>query len=194
MNNPFNVSDTLNPSDFKLYNHVDCGVVVLKKDKRATIAYVNDAFAEMLGTTKNLLVNRSLDSITVNKQPHYRATARFARTGTKIGRKMKGGRSVDAIIQEGKRKGRLIPVTVWKMENHRDYLLGYVRKSTRFEQVIENASFNPVVDNLWKPTARFFLSGKRRPFYTSLASVLLPYVLAKHPEILDIIRRLFPVL
>jgi len=191
MANPF-ASDTLNPADFDIYKSVDSGVVILKKDKRATISFVNDVFAAYLGTTPHLLINRGLDSIAINKRPHYTNTVEFSKNGTTVGRKMRGGRSVDAIIQQGEKKGKPIALTIYHMENHKDYFLGYVRPSTRLEQVIEAATLNPVVDRAWKPIARFFLSGKFRPFVTSLASILIPYLLAQQPELLSIIRSLFP--
>lgn len=187
---------SVNLNLFKVYDDVDRGVVAIAKDRESTILYCNRLFSGFLGTDPHMLQGRSLNKISVNEVPHSVRTQEFAKLGhsTSLGRTMLGGISVDGIIQEGPNKGTLVSLNVEQIESYSDFMLGYVRVSTRLEQVIQTVTLNPVVDMAWKPIARFFLSGKWRPIATAIASVVVPTVLNQHPEILSLIRDILQLL
>ncbi|MEO0884666.1 MAG: PAS domain-containing protein [Cyanobacteria bacterium J06648_10] len=185
---------------FNIYNNTDkSGVVALATDARATILYTNPKFAWMLGTTPQHLVGRPLDAIAANSRPHSVATKGFVADGidqaaTKVTRAMQGGRFVEAFIQGGRRKGQRVRLKVYSIElaqlGDDKYMLGYVEQLTRLEYLIEISNVNEALDGLWKPVARFFLSGRWRPFVTSAMGVILPIVLAKWPAIGALLQQL----
>jgi hypothetical protein len=92
-------------------------------------------------------------------------------------------------------KGMIRTVRIYRVEketiNGQVYLIGHVRKATRFEIWLSRTRLDTDLDPYWKPLASFLLSGHWRPWVTAASPIWLPYLISVSPEWADFIDQLF---
>ena len=171
------------PLRFAVYENVNSAVICLAHDERSTIVYCNRFFADLLRCKQSDLIGRSLDEVSTGTRPHSQASASDP---SPIGRKMRGGLLVGAIIQGGARKGEVIKLNVYRIEAiahpDGDYRLGYCRAATDVERFVDEARVGSRFDRRLKPLAQAAVAGAR-PFLTALLLAALPE-LARHLPLL----------
>lgn len=175
---------------FAIYDYVDAGVFVISQDARSTILYCNSFFARYLSTTPADLTGRSFDEIIRESQPFslHRKAQRQA-----LSRKLTGGEPTVFYRQAGPRKGDSLWLNIYSLQaksGQMPHYIGYCRRLTKLEYLIERSKLDERLDRLWKPVAKLFLSGSVRPFVLAASPLWMPPLLAYWPELAEFVQNL----
>lgn len=184
---------------FERYRDSEAGVVCLAMDGNSTILYANKAFAKLLGCRTSDIRGRSLNEIAVNQKPHSEYTKNFENKKDSEKRRMNGGLAVKAYRQGGKKAGQKIWLNVYDTDIVSEakslYFVGYVRRSTWIERLIEQAGTGRRYKEIYKPKLLFFLSGQWRPWATAAATlspIWMPLLVDRFPAIAEVLQNIMP--
>jgi hypothetical protein len=176
---------------FAPYGAVDTGICVIAHERFSPVVYCNSAFAALLSASPDQLKGRSLDELAKAHSLIYDLARPISASSAKVA--LSGGFCFQVYDQVA--TGMVRTLRVYRVEkeslNGQIYLIGYVRKATRFEIWLSRTRLDTDLDPYWKPIASFLLSGHWRPWVTAASPLWLPYLIGVSPEWADFIDKLF---
>lgn len=177
---------------FRRYENVNTGVCVVEYEPFSTIVYCNPIFASFLTAHPESIEGRSLDELTISDRLHYDEIKPLLMKVTKaIG--FFGGFCVRVYDQAPTGEKLIKLLKIYRAEpvryEDRQFLVGFVRKPTKFERWLNASRLDTDVDFLWKPVLNFLLSGKWRPWVTATSVVWGPILAREFPILLELLQQ-----
>lgn len=177
---------------FVEYDNVDASICVIKYEPQSTIVYCNRFFAGLLSTHPDKIQGRSLDELTISDRLHFDEVHPLLTKVTKaVG--FLGGFCIKVHDQYPMQKKLIRVLKVYRVEPRKvgeeQYLIGFVRRPTRIELLLNRTRLDTNIDFVWKPAAGFLLAGKWRPWATVTFPVWGPVLMREVPVLFELIQQ-----
>jgi hypothetical protein len=173
---------------FEPYGAVDAGICVIEVEQSSPVIYCNALFSALLSARPDELIGRSLDDLSKAHRLIYDLAVPLAARTKQVA--LAGGFCFPMFDQVAEGMIRTLRVYRVDMEVFGDtvYLIGYVRRATRFEIWLHRTRLDTNLDPYWKPIVSACFSGKWRPWITATAPLWMPYIVSRWPQLQNLIE------